>query len=125
MREDLLNEVSIDGINSFNNSAYMVSLLEEQKKKDKEKRKQEEIHSLSNQNLEKIFKINAETSFQQKEQIELLKEQNCCLRSQLELGHKNEVEAKKEAKHNRIWAYISNGIAFGSLIVTILTLILQ
>lgn len=125
MIEDLLNEVSIGGINSSINSAYMASLLEEKKKQDKEIRKQEEINSPSNQSLQKILKINEENYFQQKEQIIVLKDQNSYLQSQLELAYKNEAEAKKEAKHNRIWAYISNGIAFGSLIVTILTWILQ
>ena len=58
MIEDLLNEVSIGGINSSINSAYMASLLEEQKKQDKEIRKQEEFNSPSNQSLQKILKIN-------------------------------------------------------------------
>ena len=125
MIEDLLNEVSIGGINSSINSAYMAFLLEEQKKQDKEIRKQEEINSPSNQSLQKILKINEVTYFQQKEQIILLKNQKSYLQSQLELEYKNEAEAKKEAKHNRIWAYISTGIAFCSLVVSILACILQ
>ena len=58
-------------------------------------------------------------------ELELLKEQNKNLQQQLELAIKNEEHAKAEAKHNRIWVYISAGIAFASLIATILIAVLK
>ncbi len=71
----------------------------------------------------------AEASIEQKKilekELELLKEQNKSLQQQLELAMKNEGNAKAEANHNRLWVYITAGIAFASLIATILIAVLK
>ncbi len=71
----------------------------------------------------------AEASIEQKKilekELELLKEQNKSLQQQLELAMKNEGHAKAEANHNRLWVYITAGIAFASLIATILIAVLK
>ena len=62
---------------------------------------------------------------QSEEQIKLLEAQNNCLKEQLKRAIENEKVAKKEAKHKRIWAYISTFIAFASLIATIVIAIVK
>ena len=62
---------------------------------------------------------------QSEEQIKLLEVQNDCLKEQLKRATKNGKAAKKEAKYNRIWAYISTFIAFASLIATIVIAIVK
>ena len=59
------------------------------------------------------------------EQIKLLEVQNDCLKEQLKRAIENEKVAKKEAKYNRIWAFISTFIAFASLIATIVIAIVK
>ena len=46
-------------------------------------------------------------------------------KEQLNHAVENEKEEKKEDKHSRMWVYISIGIAFASLITTILIAILK
>ena len=55
----------------------------------------------------------------------LLKEKNDNLKEQLKHAVENEKEAKKDAKHSRMWVYISTGIAFASLIATIIIAIVK
>ena len=88
-------------------------------------RKLEEINSPTNQHLRTLIQQSSLLLQQSEEQNKLLKEQNENLKQQLSYALENEKEAKKEAKHNKIWVYISTGIAFASLIATILIAILK
>ena len=85
----------------------------------------EEQNSATNQNLKKIIEQNDLKIKQSEEQIKLLEVQNDNLKEQLKRAIENEKVAKKEAKHNRIWAYISTFIAFASLIATIVIAIVK
>ena len=87
--------------------------------------KKEEQNSPTNQNLKKIIEQNDEKIRQSEEQIKLLEVQNDCLKEQLKRAIENEKVAKKEAKYNRIWAFISTFIAFASLIATIVIAIVK
>ena len=75
--------------------------------------------------MEKIIEQNDLKIKQSEEQIKLLEEQNDNLNEQLERAIKNEEDAKKETKISRIWVYISTGIAFASLVATILIAIFK
>lgn len=86
----------------------------------KKAKKLEEQNSPTNLNLKKIIEQNDIKLEQSEKQIKLLVEQNNNLKEQLKHAIDNEKDAKKEAKHSRIWVYISTGIAFASLIATIL-----
>ena len=116
-------------LNDFNatiaSSAQQFHELAESMEKTKRSKKIEEQNSPTNQNLKKIIEQNDEKIRQSEEQIKLLEVQNDNLKEQLKRAIENEKVAKKEAKHNRIWAYISTFIAFASLIATIVIAIVK
>lgn len=106
-------------------SAKQVHKIAETMEKAKKAKKLEEQNSPTNQNLMKIVEQNDLKIKQSEEQIKLLEEQNDNLNEQLERSIRNEEDAKKEAKISRIWVYISTGIAFASLVATILIAIFK
>ncbi len=106
-------------------SAKQVADLAESLENAKKNKKLEELNSPTNQHLKTLIQQNSDLLKQSEEQNKLLKEQNESLKQQLDNALENEKEAKKEARHNRIWVYISTGIAFASLIATILIAILK
>ena len=106
-------------------SAKQVHEIAESMEKAKKAKKLEEQNSPTNQNLGKIIEQNDLKIKQSEEQIKLLEEQNDNLNEQLERAIRNEEDAKKEAKISRIWVYISTGIAFASLVATILIAIFK
>lgn len=106
-------------------SAKQVHEIAESMEKAKKAKKSEEQNSPTNQNLMKIVEQNDLKIKQSEEQIKLLEEQNDNLNEQLERSIRNEEDAKKEAKISRIWVYISTGIAFASLVATILIAIFK
>ena len=116
-------------LNDFNatiaSSAQQFHELAESMEKTKRSKKIEEQNSPTNQNLKKIIEQNDEKIRQSEEQIKLLEVQNYCLKEQLKRAIENEKVAKKEAKYNRIWAFISTFIAFASLIATIVIAIVK
>ena len=116
-------------LNDFNatiaSSAQQFHELAESMEKTKRSKKIEEQNSPTNQNLKKIIEQNDEKIRQSEEQIKLLEVQNDCLKEQLKRAIENEKVAKKEAKYNRIWAFISTFIAFASLIAAIVIAIVK
>ena len=116
-------------LNDFNatiaSSAQQFHELAESMEKTTRSKKIEEQNSPTNQNLKKIIEQNDEKIRQSEEQIKLLEVQNYCLKEQLKRAIENEKVAKKEAKYNRIWAFISTFIAFSSLIATIVIAIVK
>ena len=116
----------LSGFNSaIASSAQQAYEIAESMEKNKKAKKIEEQNSPTNQNLKKIIEQNDLKIRQSEAQIKLLEEQNESLKEQLNRAVEDEKEAKKEAKHNRIWVYISTGIAFASLIATILIAIFK
>ena len=128
---EVLDFMIIDDVilNDFNatiaSSAQQFHELAESMEKAKKAKTLEEQNSATNQNLKKIIEQNDEKIRQSEEQIKLLEVQNDNLKEQLKRAIENEKVAKKEAKHNRIWAYISTFIAFASLIATIVIAIVK
>lgn len=119
---DYLKNLAISlSATSAKQEAAIAKALEE----SENNRKLEEINSPTNQHLRTLIQQSSLLLQQSEEQNKLLKEQNESLKQQLDNALENEKEAKKEAKHNRIWVYISTGIAFASLIATILIAILK
>lgn len=106
-------------------SAKQVHKIAESMEKAKKTKKLDEQNSPTNQNLMKIVEQNDLKIKQSEEQIKLLEEQNDNLNEQLERSIRNEEDAKKETKISRIWVYISTGIAFASLVATILIAIFK
>ena len=119
---DYLKNLAISlSATSAKQNATIAKALEE----SENNRKLEEINSPTNQHLRTLIQQSSLLLQQSEEQNKLLKEQNESLKQQLSYALENEKEAKKEAKHNRIGVYISTGIAFASLIATILIAILK
>jgi len=112
--------ISLSATSAKQNAAIAKALEEAENN-----RKLEEINSPTNQHLRTLIQQSSLLLQQSEEQNKLLKEQNESLKQQLSYALENEKEAKKEAKHNKIWVYISTGIAFASLIATILIAILK
>lgn len=112
--------ISLNATSAKQNAAIAQALEEAENN-----RKLEEINSPTNQHLRTLIQQSSLLLQQSEEQNKLLKEQNESLKQQLSYALENEKEAKKEAKHNKIWVYISTGIAFASLIATILIAILK
>ncbi len=116
----------VNGLNMFTvSSAQRVQEMAEAIDNAKKWKKIEEHNSPTNQNLKRIIEQNDLKIKQSEEQIKLLEEQNVNLKEQLNQAIEDKIEAKKEAKYSRIWVYISTGIAFASLIATILIAILK
>ena len=120
-QEDLLRKIS----KSTPSSAMQVAELAEEERVLEEKKKHEEFNSTTNHNLRTIIQKSNKLLDQSGDQIQLLKEQNENLKEQLKLAIENEKDAKKEAKHNRIFVYISTLIAFLSLTSSILIAVLK
>lgn len=119
---DYLKALSISaGVTSARQVAAITESMEEAEKQ----RKLDEINSPTNQHLKTIIEQSAAILKQSDEQNKLLKEQNENLKKQLDHAIVNEKEARKQSKHDRIWVYISTGIAFASLIATILIAIFK
>ena len=119
-------EEYIKGLNSYcATSAKQAADLAESFENAKKNKKLEELNSPTNQHLKTLIQQTFDLLKQNEEQNKLLKEQNDSLKQQLDNALENEKEAKKEARNNRIWVYISTGIAFASLIATILIAILK
>ena len=119
---DYLKNLAISmNVTSARQAAAIVEALEEAEKN----KKIEELNSPTNQHLRTLIQQSSLLLQQSEEQNKLLKEQNESLKQHLDSAFENEKEAKKETKHNRIWVYISTGIAFASLIATILIAILK
>ena len=100
-------------------SAQMLAILEEQEKAFNEIKKNEEFNNPINISLKIIIEQNIKLLNQNLESNKLLEAHNKSLIEQLNIAKDNEKIAKKEAKHNRIWVYISTSIALLSLIATI------
>lgn len=113
--------------NEINNasSAQQISRLNDAMVEVEKQRKFEELNSPTNQHLRKIIEQSNLIIRQCDEQNQILKEQNDNLKEQLKYAVENEKEAKKDAKHSRMWVYISTGIAFASLIATIIIAIVK
>ncbi len=121
-----INDEILNGFNSsIASSAQQAHEIAESMENAKKARKLEEQNSPTNQILKKIIEQNDLKIRQSEAQIKLLEEQNESLKEQLNRAIEDEKEAKKEAKHNRIWVYISTRIAFASLIATILIAIFK
>lgn len=122
----IINDEILNGFNAtIASSAKQVHEIAESREKEKKAKKFEEQNSPTNQNLAKIIEQNDLKIKQSEEKIKLLEEQNDNLNEQLERAIRNEEDAKKEAKISRIWVYISTGIAFASLVATILIAIFK
>lgn len=122
----IIDEEILNGFNpTIASSAQQVHELAESMEKAKKAKKLEEQYSATNQNLKKIIEQNDLKIKQSEEQIKLLEVQNDNLKEQLKRAIENEKVAKKEAKYNRIWAFISTFIAFASLIATIVNAIVK
>lgn len=120
----IINDEVLKGFNSdIVSSAKQAYEIAESIEKNKIVKKLEEQNSPTNQNIKKIIEQNNLKIKQSEAQIKLLEEQKENLKEQLNRAIEGEKEAKKEAKHNRIWVYISTGIAFASLIATIISAI--
>lgn len=100
-------------------SAQMLAILEEQEKEFNKIKKNEEFNNPINRSLKIIIEQNIKLLNQNLESNRLLEEHNKSLIEQLNIAKYNEKTSKKEAKHNRVWVYISTSIALLSLIATI------
>lgn len=121
-----INDERLNGFNTaIASSARQAYEIAKSMEKANNARKLEEQNSPTNQNLKKIIEQNDLKIRQSEAQIKLLEEQKESLNEQLIRAIENEKEAKKEAKRNRIWVYVSTGIAFVSLIATILIAIFK
>lgn len=110
MNIDFLGKIGQDLLaSSAKQQSELIKVIEESEKEKNIK----EYNNPTNQSLRSIIAQNSV-------QIELLKEQNANLKEQLKNVIKNEQEAKKEAKFNRLWVYISCGIALVALIVDVI-----
>lgn len=118
---DLLKNLN----NSIPNSAMQAAKLDEARKILEQKQKEEELNSPTNQYLRDIIQKYDKLLKQSNEQIQLLSTQNDNLKKQLKITIESEKDAKKRAKQDRTWVYISTSIAFASLIATILISILK
>lgn len=104
--------------NNFNNniithSAQMLSILEEQEKEFNKIKRSEEFNNPTNISLRTLIEQNIKLLNESLERNKLLEEQ-------VKISKENEENAKREARHNRIWSYISALIALLSLIASII-----
>ena len=106
---DLVNE-----LNNVSNAQQLSELYDEIEKEQKK----EELNSATNQYLRMIIQ---RTNLLLKESAE----QNQILRDQLKDATSKEKEAREKAKQDMLWVYISTGVAFASLIATILIAIFK
>lgn len=121
-----IDDEILNGFNaSIANSAQRAQEIAESMEKSKKAKKLEEQNSTTNLNLKQIIEQNDIKLEQSEKQIKFLVEQNNNLKEQLKHAIDNEKDAKKEAKHSRTWVYISTGIAFASLIATIIIAIIK
>jgi len=109
---DLVNE-----LNNVSNAQQLSELYDEIEKEEK-RQKKEELNSATNQYLRMIIQ---RTNLLLKESAE----QNQILRDQLKDATNKEKEAREKAKQDMLWVYISTGVAFASLIATILIAIFK